>query len=45
MVIVSYLVMTAATFLVLLLVARIYRNAILYNGSKMKWTQALRSSN
>lgn len=44
MVIVSYVVMTAATFLVLLLVARIYRNAVLYNGSKMKWTQALRSS-
>ncbi|MGP6173991.1 ABC transporter permease [Corynebacterium sp. A21] len=44
LVLASYAVMALVTFLVLLLVARIYRNAILHNGRKMKWTQALKSA-
>lgn len=31
-----------ATILILLLIARVYRNAILHNGQRMKWRQAIR---
>ena len=40
----SYVVCAIATVLVLLLVARIYRNAILNNGKRMSWREAFKSA-
>lgn len=44
MVLVSYAVAIVVTVLVMMLVARIYRNAILHNGSKLTWRKALKGS-
>lgn len=43
MVLLSYAIMAALTVVVLAVVARIYRNAILHNGRKMKWAQAMKT--
>ncbi len=40
----SFVVLAAATVLVLLLVARIYRSAILNNGRRLSWFRALRTA-
>ena len=44
MVMASFAVAAVATVLVMLLVAKIYRNAILHNGSKLTWAKALKGS-
>ncbi|MBC2680977.1 ABC transporter permease [Corynebacterium sp. 4HC-13] len=43
-VIASFCVATVVTVGVLAMVAKIYRNAILHNGSKMSWRKALKTS-
>jgi ABC-2 type transport system permease protein len=40
----SFVVLAVATLLVLLLVARIYRSAILNNGRRLSWFRALRTA-
>lgn len=39
----SYAILAVTTFLVLLLVARIYRGSILNNGRKMSWMRAIKA--
>ena len=43
-VLLSFLIATIATVLVILLVARVYRNSILNNGKKMSWAKALKGA-
>lgn len=43
-VLLSFLVAAITTVLVILLVARVYRNSILNNGKKMSWAKALKGA-